>query len=450
MTNAIEVRGLGKMFRIGAREEMQEDLSTVLWNAITAPIRRTRSLMSNQLPAYADKDFWALRDITFDVAEGEVMGLIGANGAGKSTLLKLLTRISAPTEGVARIRGRVSSLLEVGTGFHPELTGRENVFMNGTILGMQQAEIRAKFDEIVAFSGVEEFIDTPVKRYSSGMQVRLAFSVAAHLDPEVLIVDEVLSVGDAAFRRKSLNKMRDVTSAGRTVITASHNMASIQNLCERAILLDHGRLIMVDTADRVVKEYLQRAYGGESEAVSELSNHSGRSRMHTPILKRVRVLNGEGQPTSVIQIGDPLVLEVTTDAGDRRYEHTDIMLHINNEYEQRVVKFTIGFQNDESVTLEGEQTFTCRWDDCILGKGMYTIDVSVVTDSTTNERGARTLDRVTRAINFEMTHGDIYGSGRRLKHAAAMIWPKAHWYYDAKADAAVNIDDEPQSQEPAI
>ena len=207
---------------------------------------------------------WALRDVTFDVPDGEVLGIVGRNGAGKSTLLKILTRIASPTEGRAEIRGRVGSLLEVGTGFHPELTGRENVFLNGSILGMRQREIVSKFDEIVDFSGIGQFLDTPVKRYSSGMSVRLAFAVAAHLEPEILLVDEVLAVGDAEFQRRCLGRMEDLSASGRTVVFVSHQMQAVAQLCDRAIWLDDGQVEREGPASDIVAEYLQAGYGAGS------------------------------------------------------------------------------------------------------------------------------------------------------------------------------------------
>lgn len=432
--NAIEVRNLGKKFHIGGKQMQDDTFVEAMWHAVTSPFQRARSLIQNQLPDFADVDFWALREITFDVAEGEVMGIIGANGAGKSTLLKLLTRISAPSEGYARIRGRVSSLLEVGTGFHPELTGRENVFMNGTILGMKQEEIRAKFDEIVDFSGVETFIDTPVKRYSSGMQMRLAFSVAAHLEPEVLLVDEVLSVGDAEFRRKSLGKMREATKSGRTVLTASHNMASIQNLCDRAILLERGRMVIVDNADRVVTEYLQRSYGGENEAVVDLTYRpTRRDDAPPPVFQRLRILDGAGQPSPVIQVGQPLVLELTVDTGEKHYEHVNLIITVNNEFEQRVLRFNYRQQNGDRLLVEGRQVFTCRWDECIIGPGNYSVDLLMVTGSNIDERGSSAVDRVLNAIRFEIAEADIYGQGEKLKSNHALVWPRVNWEIDGQS-----------------
>ncbi|QDV75122.1 polysaccharide ABC transporter ATP-binding protein [Botrimarina mediterranea] len=240
----ISVENLSKGYRIGAKEEAADTIVGALTKSIRAPLRNLRRL--HEATSIRDGDerddiLWALKDVSFEVHEGEVVGVIGRNGAGKSTLLKILSRITEPTGGRAVIRGRVSSLLEVGTGFHPELTGRENIYMNGTILGMTKREIDRKFDEIIDFSGVEKFLDTPTKRYSSGMQVRLAFAVAAHLEPEILIIDEVLAVGDAEFQKKCLGKMKDVADGGRTVLFVSHNLAAVKSLCTRGLLIQSGK-----------------------------------------------------------------------------------------------------------------------------------------------------------------------------------------------------------------
>ena len=261
----LRAEGLSKSYRIGEREPYKA-LRDVITDAFTAPARLIRGRRRSR-PAPANR-IWALADVSFDVRQGEVLGLIGRNGAGKSTLLKVLSRITEPTEGQVTLRGRVGSLLEVGTGFHPELTGRENVFLNGTILGMRRAEIVRRFDEIVEFAGVGRFLDTPVKRYSSGMQVRLAFAVAAHLEPEILLVDEVLAVGDAEFQDKCLGKMRDVTQEGRTVVFVSHNLAAVRSLCSRALLLDEGRLQFDGPAGEAAERYLERS-GGRGSAVVE-------------------------------------------------------------------------------------------------------------------------------------------------------------------------------------
>src|ERR1700753_2357490 len=247
---AIRCENLGKQYRIGERERYKALRDTIA-DTISAPFRRLKSIRNPQ-PSTRNSEFWALKDVSFEVKRGEVVGIIGRNGAGKSTLLKVLSRITAPTTGEGQIHGRVGSLLEVGTGFHPELTGRENIFLNGAILGMKKIEIERKFDEIVAFAEIEKFIDTPVKRYSSGMYVRLAFAVAAHLEPAILIVDEVLAVGDSAFQKKCLGQMKKVSREGRTVLFVSHQMSAISQLCSRVVLLKNGQLVADDAPRKVL------------------------------------------------------------------------------------------------------------------------------------------------------------------------------------------------------
>ncbi len=259
---AVRTLGLGKMYSIGGEREKYRTLRDTLTQAVRRPLERIRHPGA---ATHSSTDLWALRNIDLEVENGQALGIIGRNGSGKTTLLKVLSHITEPTEGRVEIRGRVASLLEVGTGFHPELTGRENIQLNGAILGMTRAEIKDKFDEIVDFSEIGRFLDTPVKRYSSGMYVRLAFAVAAHLEPEILIVDEVLAVGDAGFQKKCLGKMEDVAGGGRTVLFVSHNMQAITSLCDRAIQIDGGRLVNSGSADAIVAEYLaQQAETGAS------------------------------------------------------------------------------------------------------------------------------------------------------------------------------------------
>jgi lipopolysaccharide transport system ATP-binding protein len=249
---AIQVENLSKMYRIGGQQFRYKRFTETMMDTLTAPIRRLRNLGQPIPPA---ETLWALKDVSFEVKEGEVVGIIGRNGAGKSTLLKILSRITEPTEGEVRVYGRVGSLLEVGTGFHPELTGRENIFLNGTILGMKKPEIERKFDEIVAFAEIEKFLDTPVKRYSSGMYVRLAFAVAAYLEPEILVVDEVLAVGDAQFQKKCLGKMSEVAKSGRTVLFVSHNMGAVKTLCSSAILMKNGQASPKQAVEEAILAY---------------------------------------------------------------------------------------------------------------------------------------------------------------------------------------------------
>lgn len=304
----IRVDGLSKMYRIGRVQSDDQSLKEKLTQAVTAPLRRIKGLLKGNATAAADleEEFWALRDVTFNVKQGETVALIGGNGAGKSTLLKLLSRITEPTLGNAKIIGRVGSLLEVGTGFHPELTGRENVFLNGSILGMQRSEVAAKFDEILAFSEIEAFIDTPVKHYSSGMRVRLAFSVAAHLEPEVMFVDEVLAVGDAAFRKKCLQKIQEVASHGTTVLLVSHNAQAVTSMCERAIWLKDGQIIGDGPASEVVSAYLSESIGLRGERKWSDDEHSGGDIAR---MKAVRICSEAGAVVDTVDIRESFYIE---------------------------------------------------------------------------------------------------------------------------------------------
>src|SRR3984957_6885213 len=323
LENAIVVENLSKRYLIGHRLAFSETrhkytaLRDVLGREIRNFARKTADFASGRQVVQGDdvEEFWALKNVSFDVKQGEVVGIIGHNGAGKSTLLKILSRITEPTEGRVLLRGRVSSLLEVGTGFHPELTGRENIFLNGAILGMPQREIQRKFDEIVAFAEVDKFIDTPVKFYSSGMYVRLAFAVAAHLQPDILIVDEVLAVGDASFQKKCLGKIGEVAQQGRTVLLVSHNMSAVENLCGKSAFLNDGRLAFWgDTAD-AVSHYVSSS-AQEALADTDLTSHSGRTSGSKTILRRLRFLERDGTPCDSLRLGEELVLEVTLNSSE--------------------------------------------------------------------------------------------------------------------------------------
>jgi len=305
---AIRVEGLSKLYRI-QRRERYKTLSGALTDSLHAPLSRLKSLSSLRASTRDVSDtVWALKDVSFQVDRGEVVGIIGRNGAGKTTLLKILSRITEPSEGRAEIHGRVGSLLEVGTGFHPELSGRENVYLNGAILGMTRAEIEAKFDEIVAFAEVEKFLDTPVKRYSTGMQTRLAFAVAAHLEPEILLVDEVLAVGDATFQKRCLRKMDELGREGRTVLFVSHNMPAITRLCPRAILLDGGCRVADGPCHTVVSSYLESSVG--TMAAREWSDREKAPGNEVVRLRAVRVRTEEGQVAEAIDIRRPVGIQM--------------------------------------------------------------------------------------------------------------------------------------------
>jgi homopolymeric O-antigen transport system ATP-binding protein len=288
-TSIISVENLSKRYVIGHQRSRKDGLRHALESLLTAPVEWLRTLNR----ARTKEEFWALKDVSFDVQQGEVVGIIGRNGAGKSTLLKVLSRITEPTRGRIRLRGRVSSLLEVGTGFHQELTGRENIFLNGAILGMTRTEIKRKFDEIVAFAETDKFIDTPVKRYSSGMYVRLAFAVAAHLEPEILIVDEVLAVGDVEFQRKCLGKMKDAAKGGRTVIFVSHNLTSLRQLCSRAVLLREGKMVCEGVLSDVIERYLSTGVENRGSIRRSPTTQNGQR----AFIEEVELSNPEGCAT---------------------------------------------------------------------------------------------------------------------------------------------------------
>jgi lipopolysaccharide transport system ATP-binding protein len=318
----ISVKNLSKRYRIGAKLGKHDTLRDAVMAKITAPFRK----LAGGADKSAETELWALKDVSFDVAEGEVVGVIGRNGAGKSTLLKILARITDPTEGSVKLNGRVASLLEVGTGFHPELTGRENIYLNGAILGMKRAEIKSKFDEIVAFSEIEKFLDTPVKRYSSGMYVRLAFAVAAHLDPEILLVDEVLAVGDAEFQKKCLGKMDEVAKGGRTVIFVSHNMTAIRRICERAVLIKDGLLSLDGTSSDVISRYLSLSTGKKTPGETDLSKRPDRYGNGEARILKARLLDEKEKISNVMYRSKPMHIEFEMESRSSQTIHLSLAL----------------------------------------------------------------------------------------------------------------------------
>jgi lipopolysaccharide transport system ATP-binding protein len=361
---------------------------------------------------------WALKDVSFEVKEGEVLGIIGRNGAGKSTLLKLLTRITEPTSGRALVYGRVASLLEVGTGFHPELTGRENIYLNGAVLGMKKAEVARKFDEIVAFSEVEQFIDTPVKRYSSGMYVRLAFAVAAHLDPEVLLVDEVLAVGDAAFQKKCLGKMGDVAKGGRTVLFVSHNLPSIQALCPRTILVERGRVAAGGVTSEVIGTYL--SVGKESIGRIDLSHYTGRTYSSEYAIKEAWIESAEGVTCNHVLMGGSLTLCYSFEFS-REIHLPGFGFGVENAFGQRM--FSVN-NYTSGVGLRGMKTCRRGTVRCImpsipLQPGRYHVSLSLV-------EGQRTfLDYIERIISFDVEPADVFGSGKIYEPSQGLFYVPA-------------------------
>lgn len=365
--------------------------------------------------------FWALKNVSFSVNEGDVVGIIGRNGAGKSTLLKIVSRITDPTEGRVLIRARMASLLEVGTGFHPELTGRENIFLNGAILGMRKAEIVARFDEIVAFAELEKFLDTPVKHYSSGMHVRLGFAVAAHLNREILIVDEVLAVGDMAFQKKCLGKMSEVSRVGRTVLFVSHNMAAIENLCRRGIVLHGGKIAFEGTSTEAVSDYLGRVAGAHDSTghIVDLSTATDRRFAYLPLLKQLELYSdGERPLTNDLQIGARLQLLVRFELPSLTADF-NVGIGFDNSYGQRVFTAQSQFQPHRNVEARvGPQVYTCEIPSLTLTPGEYSLRVWLEIDNSE-------ADLVSDAVRLRVIESDYYGTGKVPWNGAFVL--EHHW-----------------------
>jgi lipopolysaccharide transport system ATP-binding protein len=391
---AIKAEGLGKNYKLGLNAAYGS-----LREAVSEAGRRTVGRLVGRGEKPQIDVLWALKDVSFEIQQGEAIGLIGHNGAGKSTMLKLLSRIAEPSTGYAEVTGRVGSLLEVGTGFHPELTGRENVFLNGAILGMRRAEIRSRFDEIVEFANMERFLDTPVKRYSSGMQVRLAFAVAAHLEPEILLVDEVLAVGDAAFQRKSLTKMAEVARAGSTVIFVSHNLATIQSLCERAILLERGSIVTDAPVEEAVTGYLRALERAASEDLEHRTDRDGRAWEESKV-KRLAVFDGDSGEADVVVggRGAKFVVEVT-----EVLPMMECQLTILNSLGHPITTLDSELSSTADVRDSGSgPRIECRVESLPLIPGRYRIDVVL--------RGRQEIqDGLQAAAYFDVEPGTING-----------------------------------------
>ena len=405
---AISIRNLSKLYHLG-KGVAYHTLRETLMDAATWPVRAGQRLLgrknSPRNVTAGRNDIWAVRNVSFDVHAGEVVGIIGRNGAGKSTLLKILSRITEPTAGEAHIHGRVGSLLEVGTGFHPELTGRENVYLNGAILGMRRAEIRRKFNDIVEFAELERFIDTPVKRYSSGMYTRLAFAVAAHLEPEILVVDEVLAVGDAAFQKKCLGKMHDVARSGRTVLFVSHQMGAIENLCTRAVLLDQGSLVMQGKSHDVIDHYLRQVLPTvlDGQQLAQRTDRTGNGRVR---LTSFRLEDASGQPVTSFRSGMDCVLAMGYECPNgQMVRNVDVGLSVHSSYDQMLFVLYRSYKDPLFDQLPAEGIFRCRIGDLPLPPGRYRVQARV----TANGDEA---DFVEGGVGFmSVEPGDFYGSG---------------------------------------
>jgi lipopolysaccharide transport system ATP-binding protein len=366
-------------------------------------------------------EFWALRDVSFDIEEGDIVGIVGKNGAGKSTLLKILSRITEPTKGRIDLRGRVASLLEVGTGFHPELTGRENVFLNGAILGMSRVEIKRKFDEIVEFAGVEKFLDTPVKRYSSGMYVRLAFAVAAHLEPEILIIDEVLAVGDAAFQAKCIGRMSEVASEGRTVLFVSHNMSAVSQLCRKGILLENGSLKSVGTAEDIVCEYLSTgAEGGPKADISNVERTEGGDQLR---FTWAELTGSSGEPRRDFNIGDEINLHFGLKSiGGLEGRPIKMSAEIRASDGLKIANMLDADSSFGINCPDGEISLRMKMDDIRLYPGTYYISLW----TGPRDDAFTTFDKVDDCLSFEILNGGKMGV-RTLPRHTGLIFLTPDW-----------------------
>lgn len=417
----IRAEGLGKKYTIGHQAaERVPTLRDAIARGASGLFRGAREMLHGKPIITGDEteEFWALKDFNFEVRRGEVLGVIGRNGAGKSTLLKVLSRITEPSEGRVEIKGRVASLLEVGTGFHPELTGRENIYLNGAILGMSRREIKAKFDEIVAFSEIERFLDTPVKRYSSGMYVRLAFAVAAHLEPEILIVDEVLAVGDAEFQKKCLGKMQDVAGGGRTVLFVSHSMSAIQQLCTSGLLIEQGQAVYCGPIADTISAYLGSMERVTGQDISARTDRKGDGRIN---VRAVTLHDANGATIQTAICGQPL----------------SVRLHYTSCFEgtSHIVNAAFNLRSSSGVVLTcfanvqtgpirmplyREGFLECRWPKVAMRSGDYFSNVFVAVDGETS-------DWVENAFRLSIEDGDFFGTGEMLARNSGEILFPQHW-----------------------
>jgi len=408
MAANVEVSHLSKQYRLGRMTTREDSLRAALTHGLHKIWHTLRRNGAGD-DAVAAQWIWSLKDVSFEIEPGEAVGVIGANGAGKSTLLKILSRITDPTEGQVTLRGRVASLLEVGTGFHPDLTGRENIFLSGVMLGMSKAEVQAKFDEIVAFAELEQFLDTPVKRYSSGMYVRLGFAVAAHLDPEILIVDEVLAVGDMAFQRKCLGKMSEFGQGGHTVLFVSHNMAAIENLCQRGIVLRKGHLTFDGSAKDAVTHYINTVSGDAGRELGcsvDLRHAPGRRPHLQPWFQHIEILTPDSKPIpGIAPVGAGLSIHLDF-LLERPTVDFDARINFMNLFGQVMFAARLSYEPDRPWgERSGRQHFVCEIPSLTLIPGEYRIDLALLV-------GRTLVDYVENALRLTIIEADYYGTGK--------------------------------------
>jgi lipopolysaccharide transport system ATP-binding protein len=424
----IRVENLGKKYVIGHQQEgayRYRALRDVLADGARALSRQLRAPGKRVTPSNQE-EFWALKDVSFEVKRGEVVGIIGRNGAGKSTLLKILSRITEPTTGRVRLKGRVASLLEVGTGFHPELTGRENIFLNGAILGMSKAEISRKFDEIVEFAEIARFLDTPVKRYSSGMYVRLAFAVAAHLEPEILVVDEVLAVGDAAFQKKCLGKMGSVAQEGRTILFVSHDMGAIKTLCSRTILLEQGQKSREGIPEDIITSYLSQSIssnGNSSEWYTENTRLTSEQSSNTITFKDLKLSN-LSNPGLPICTGETLLVSFCYST-TKRVISPGFVISVSDFFGQEVLRLSNMPISGFSITeVSGNGLVKLLLRDIPLVAGEYYLDVGFVRERT------EWIAKLEKVIRFQIHPKDVYRSGFLMDRSRGLIVVNHSWFHE--------------------
>ena len=423
---SIRINGLSKLYYISQREHYKT-LRDTLVHAVYAPFRRLSSAEARPLSdakqqlTMGDQYVWALKDVSFEIGQGEVLGIIGANGAGKTTLLKILSRITEPTEGSAEIHGRVGSLLEIGTGFHPELTGRENIYLNAAILGMRRADIDRKLDEIVAFSGVERFIDTPVKRYSSGMHVRLAFGVAAHLEPDILVVDEVLAVGDIEFQKKCVGKMQDIAGGGRTVLFVSHSMTAISSLCSRVILLEQGKILFDGDVSAGIARYMANVTQAPTVDLSDVKVRRGPGQYGR--IDWLSVYDKAGQPRDTFAMGATMVVRLGIQC-IQRITLPEIGIALTNQMGLTLHLFVSTWEGLDGDLSEGRHTFEVEIPQLFLYPGRYILTPWL------KRQGTAVDDQVDNVLMIEVIGADITGYGpyfERYRHSGCEVYVPSVW-----------------------
>jgi lipopolysaccharide transport system ATP-binding protein len=406
MTFAIKAENLSKKYIINRNKEKYYTFRDTITNCFKSTFKKT---FNKKEHLKAKEEFWALKDVSFQINHGERVGIIGRNGAGKSTLLKILSRITNPTTGMARIKGKTSSLLEVGTGFHPELTGRENIYLNGSILGMSRAEIKRKFDEIVAFAEIEKFLETPVKRYSSGMYVRLAFAVAAHLEPEIMIVDEVLAVGDIQFQQKCFGKMKDAGKEGKTVLFVSHNMGAICELCQRGILLEGGKMLYTGTASETVSKYFDTLHRGGKFTVQNCGRRGGLGGIE---ISNVWITNSKNEEIQFFSPNEKIYINIKASIG-LKYKNKDNLefgMAIDNEIGTRLYTFLSSWINKTFTAQKDEIIVRCILPTVPLIGGKYLVSAVV-------NHGQEVLDVIEHCASFDILCSDHSNArGRRSDH----------------------------------